>query len=111
MDLAFVMINPFFVCKDYDIEIGDESALALEVGGPQDLEVYSIVVVPDDISKMTKNLKAPVLINTKNNRGMQVILDTDKYSVRHYILEELRRQEVLKDACSDEKKGSIDNNK
>ena len=25
---------------------------------------------------------------------MQVILDTDRYSVRHYIVDELQRQEV-----------------
>jgi len=34
---------------------------------------------------------------------MQVVLDTDRYSVRHYIIEELRRQEVNVGAGSDEK--------
>ena len=56
--------------------------------------VLSIVVVREEVEKISMNLKAPIIINTKNNKGMQVILDTDRYSVRHYIVDELQRQEV-----------------
>ena len=73
--------------------------------------VLSIVVVPEDINKMTMNLKAPIIINTKNNRGMQVVLDTDKYGVRHYVLEELRRQEVIDNVGTDKKEGTSNSNK
>jgi len=89
--------------KDYDFEIPDEAVESLGIESILDVMVLSIVVVPEDISKMTMNLKAPVIINTKNNKGMQVVLDTDRYSVRHYIIEELRRQEVNVGAGSDEK--------
>lgn len=101
--LAFVVVNPFLILKDYDIEIPEEAVDGLNIESIEDVMVLSIVVVPDDISKMTMNLKAPVIINTKNNRGMQVVLDTDRYSVRHYIIEELRRQEVNVGASSDKK--------
>jgi len=110
-ELAFAIVNPFLIKKDYDIEVNDTVAESLGVEAVEDVAVYSIVVVPEDISKISMNLKAPVIINTRNNRGVQVILDTDKYSVRHYILEELRRQEVEADAGTDKEKGTVHCNK
>lgn len=92
--LAFAIVNPFLVKKDYDINISDDTIKLLSIEKEEDVELYAIVVVPEDISKMTMNLKAPVIINIKNRKGAQIILDTDKYGVRHYILDELRRQEV-----------------
>lgn len=106
-ELAFVVVDPFCIRKDYDITLEDAVLEKLGIKGPEDVLVYSIVVVPEDTSRMSMNLKAPVVINVKNNKGMQVILDTDEYSVRHYILEELQRQEVGGYACSDEKKGAV----
>jgi len=92
--LAFATVNPFMILNDYDIEIPEETVSSLNIESIEDVMVLSIVVVPDDPNEMTMNLKAPVIINVKNNIGMQVVLDTDIYSVRHYIVEELRRREV-----------------
>lgn len=98
--LAFAVINPFMILGNYDIEISEETVASLNIESITDVMVLAIVVVPEDPNKMTMNLKAPVIINTKNNSGMQVVLDTDTYSVRHYIVEELRRQEVKTGAGS-----------
>lgn len=98
--LAFAVINPFMILGNYDIEIPEETVESLNIESITDVMVLAIVVVPEDPNKMTMNLKAPVIINTKNNSGMQVVLDTDMYSVRHYIVEELRRQEVKTGAGS-----------
>ncbi|MCX7841768.1 MAG: flagellar assembly protein FliW [Clostridia bacterium] len=110
-DLAFAIVNPFMIKKDYDINISGEAASQLGIEKAEDVSVFSIVVVPEDITKISMNLKAPVIINTKNNKGAQIILDTDEYSVRHYILEELQRQEVKRDACSDTEEGTVHNHK
>ncbi|WP_312632257.1 flagellar assembly protein FliW [Mammaliicoccus sciuri] len=32
------------------------------------------------------NMKAPIVINIKTNFGMQIILQDDKYSIRHPLL-------------------------
>lgn len=93
-DLAFALVDPFRIKKDYDFDLKDEYVEALGIREPSDVMVFSIVVVPEDISKISMNLKAPLIINKNNNKAAQVILDTDKYTVRHYILDELRNQEV-----------------
>lgn len=108
---AFAVANPFMIVKDYDFELNGESVEKLDIEGLEDTAVYVIVVVPEDYEKMSMNLKAPLIINSKNKKGAQIILDTDKYTVRHYILDELRRQEAAADACSDKERGSDDCNK
>ncbi|HHW49102.1 MAG TPA: flagellar assembly protein FliW [Clostridiaceae bacterium] len=106
-ELAFAVVDPLAVKKDYDIEISDDVLEQLEIDSLEEVLVYSIVVVPEDLSKISMNLKAPVVINTRKKKGAQVVLDTDRYGVRHYILEELRRQEELDNACFDKKEEPI----
>ncbi|HHW32019.1 MAG TPA: flagellar assembly protein FliW [Clostridiaceae bacterium] len=91
-DLAFVIINPFYIKKDYEFDLEESAIQALEIEKPEDVKVYTIVVVPEDVSRISVNLRAPIIINQKNNKGMQVILDREDYSVRHYILELLQCQ-------------------
>jgi len=109
--MAFAIANPFLIVKDYDFELSDEAANKLKIEKGEDIAVYVIVVVPEELEKISMNLKAPLIINSRNKMGAQIILDTDKYTVRHYILDELRRQEVSADACTDKEEGSNDCNK
>ncbi len=90
-DLAFVIINPFIFRKDYDFEVPQNVIDRLEITSQQDVLVYSIVVVPEDVSKMTANLKAPLIINNKNKQGKQLLLDIEEYQTKHYILEEMKK--------------------
>jgi flagellar assembly factor FliW len=108
---AFVIVDPFVIRKDYEIKLSDEFLDELEIKSPTDVSVFCIVVVPEDISKMTVNLQAPLIINNVNRKGRQLILDTDRYGVRHNILEELRRQEDKNNAGADKEKGSVHNHK
>jgi flagellar assembly factor FliW len=110
-NLAFVILDPFIIIKDYELNLNRETLKELEIEKEEDVIAYSIVVVPADINKMSINLQAPLIINARNHKGMQLILDTDRYGVRHYILDELKRQEGAANACSDKKKGSINCNK
>lgn len=109
--LAFAIANPFLIKKDYEIDISDADTGLLGIENEEDVAVYSILVVPEDLSKVSMNLKAPLIINVRNKKGAQIVLDTDKYTVRHYVVDELSRQEVACNACSDEKKGSDNCNK
>lgn len=93
-ELAFALIDPFTVRKDYDFELKEEYVSLLEIEAPSQVAVYAIVVVPEDIKRISMNLKAPLVINRDKSLAAQVILDTDKYSVRHYILDELQKSEV-----------------
>ncbi len=107
-NLIFAIANPFMIKKDYDFEIDDKALAEINVTKIEDVEIYSMLVIPEDISKMTINLKAPLIINHKERLGNQVILDTDKYSVRHYIIEDLKScWEVNVDAGAFKEEGAV----
>jgi flagellar assembly factor FliW len=102
-DIAFVIINPFFIRFDYDFEVKDDLLKSIGVQNPQELAIFCIVVVPpENLNNMTINLKAPLIINPKERMGMQAILDSDKYNVRHCVLEELKKnQEIIQEVNAD----------
>lgn len=108
---AFVIVDPFVIKKDYEVNLDDEVLKELQIKDASAVMIFCIVVVPEDIKKMTVNLQAPLIINSVNKTGRQLILDTDRYSVRHYILEELQGRGEMQDAGTDEEKGSVDNTK
>jgi len=56
--------------------------------------VFTIVVVPDDITKMTANLQGPLIINTNINLAKQIILENKNYKTKHYIIEEMNNKEA-----------------
>lgn len=89
-DIAFVVIDPRIFKPDYSIDISEDVIKALKIEDISHLLIYVIVVIPDEIEKMTANLKAPIIINAKNNKAMQVVLDDDRYLIKHPILEELK---------------------
>ncbi len=90
-DVCFVVIDPYVFKKDYSPSINDKILHKLEVEDPADIRYLSIVVIPQDVSKMTANLQGPIVINAKKNIAMQVVLDDQKYSTKHYILEEMKK--------------------
>ena len=90
-DLAFVLINPFLFKPDYDFELSAEHEEELGIEQAEDVAVFSIVVLPGEIEKMSANLLAPVVINTRTRKGKQVVLQDPRYSTRHYILEEMHK--------------------
>lgn len=84
-DLAFVVINPFFVKPDYDIVIPESALEKLKIKDVSDVALYSIVVVPEKIEDMTVNLTGPIVINVREKLGKQIILDDHRYTTKHYI--------------------------
>lgn len=92
--LAFVIINPFVFKKDYEFDMPQNAIEKLHIKSHEDINIYTIVVIPEDINKMTANLAAPIVINVVNRKGKQVFLEDDRYHKRHLILEEIKKSIV-----------------
>ncbi|WP_333638029.1 flagellar assembly protein FliW [Tissierella praeacuta] len=84
-ELSFVVVNPFEIFDDYDILLPDIAINKLKIEKEEDLNIYTIVVIPEDIKKMTTNLSGPIVINRKKMLGKQVILDDERYTTKHFI--------------------------
>lgn len=87
-DLTFVITNPFEIYRDYAFDISESLVKKLELLDERDVVVYTIVVIPEDVRKMTTNLMAPIVINSRNMLAKQIIIEDEKYSSRHYIIDQ-----------------------
>lgn len=88
--LAFVVISPFEFRPNYSINLSDKDVQFLDLKEPQDAEIFAIVVIPEDSSRMTANLQGPIVINKSEKVGKQIISGNPKHKIRHYILDEMR---------------------
>lgn len=84
-DLAFIVMDPKQIVPDYAVKIGSHELTELAVTQADELDVYTLVVVPQDKAKVRTNLKAPVLINPKQRLGKQTILDKSSYPVQFLL--------------------------
>ncbi len=86
-NLAFVVVNPFNYFPKYNFTLEDSVVEKLGISSPVDVIVYIILTVEDPFENTTANLQAPIIINSKNQQAKQVVLNNDKYTTRHKILE------------------------
>lgn len=93
-DLSFIIIDPFEIFSDYDIIIPETAKNRLKIEKPEDVMVYTIVVIPENIENTTTNLLGPIVINTKEMLGKQVILDDARYNTKHLIFKKDSQGEV-----------------
>lgn len=90
-DLTFVVVEPKRIWSDYEVDVDEEDVKMLGIDKESKVLVFSIVVVPEEVEKMTANLKAPILINASNKKGKQVIMDSCRYGIKNYIMEGVRK--------------------
>lgn len=83
--LAFVLLDPTAVIDGYEVRVGPHELEELAAGGQEDLQVYTLVVVPADPRDARTNLKAPILINARARLGKQTILERSDYPIRFYL--------------------------
>jgi len=92
--LAFVSMNPFALLPDYEPVLQSHELAELSVGDSQDLAFYVLCVVKNPVADSTVNLKCPVAINPDTRVARQVILDTDRYEMRHPLAEFAKKEDA-----------------
>ena len=77
-EIALPMLKPELIKEDYDPIVEDEMLKALGSDiKDADLIVFCVLTVPADITKMTINLKAPIIVNADTLKGVQLIADNN----------------------------------
>lgn len=89
--LALPVINPFVVMKDYNPVVEDEILKKTGDFQDEDLAIFSVLTVPQDVKKMTTNLRAPILVNTQTRKGCQIITENQDYPVRYEVYDILSK--------------------
>ena len=85
-DLTLLLADPFLFFKHYNLNLDDETAVQLGLNNEEEsAAVYGIVSVPGSMDQMTINLAAPIVVNWKDQKGMQVTLRRSPYSTKHRL--------------------------
>lgn len=84
-DVALYVCDPFTIVPDYEFEVGDADAAALELRDPGDALVLVVLTVRTDPAIVTANLLGPLVINNRTGRGRQLVLAASDYSARHPV--------------------------
>lgn len=86
--LAFPVVDPFQIMETYNPMIEDDLLEPLGEFTDENLMVLLLATVPADVKKTSVNMKAPILINTRNRQAMQVIVENDDYKIKHMLIAE-----------------------
>jgi flagellar assembly factor FliW len=84
---CFVVFDPYEIIDGYRPVMEAADIRALLPKKDDRLEYLVIAVVPEDISKITVNLKSPLVLNRRTGIARQVILAND-YPIKFSLVEE-----------------------
>jgi flagellar assembly factor FliW len=84
-NICFIVTSPFLVLEDYQIDISEEAVQNLQIEKSEDVNLFVILTIPENMKDMTANLMAPIVINSTNNKAIQEIVSDDKYSIKHKL--------------------------
>lgn len=79
------VMDPLIVCPDYNPEVDDELLKPIGELVPDEILVMVTVTIPSDLTRMTVNLRGPVIINALEKKACQVIVEGDAYPVKYPI--------------------------
>lgn len=89
-NLAFPLMEPKIFKPDYAARLSAVELRELELENINQSTVFSILTIPSDVTQMTANLKAPLVINLKKQIAKQVVLQEIEYTIKHPMFKELR---------------------
>ncbi len=88
--LVLPVLNPLVVLDSYNPMIEDELLVPLDMPKEDEIMVLLAMTVPADLTKMTVNMKAPFVINTRTKKGGQIIVENTDYQIRYPIYDILQ---------------------
>lgn len=89
--LAIPIMDPAIIMPDYDPIVEDELLASLGDIKTAEIIVFVTLTVPSDISKMTSNFKAPIIVNVDNLKACQIVADNEDYVIKYPIYDIIKK--------------------
>lgn len=89
-DIAFPLLEPKLFKPEYAARLSAAELRELKLENINQSAVFAILTIPEDVTRMTANLKAPLVINLKEQVAKQVVLQENEYNIKHEMFRELR---------------------
>ena len=72
-DLRLLVTSPGILWRDYEIELDDETASNLDLGGSDDVMLLVIIHPRTPLSTSTANLFSPIVVNRRTGQADQFV--------------------------------------
>lgn len=82
---AFIVANPYTLVDDYSFDVDEPTINLLNIESEQDVFVLSVISLKEPFESSTINLQAPLIFQTIRKKARQMILNENKFSLRHPI--------------------------
>tara|TARA_Y100000768_G_scaffold387743_1_gene380097 strand:+ start:3626 stop:4189 length:564 start_codon:yes stop_codon:yes gene_type:complete len=105
-ETAFPIIEPKIFKPDYVAKLLPADMNSVSLDSISDAKIYSILTIPSDITKMSANLKAPIVINNAKKIARQIVLQDNKLSVKFEMYKELKSY-IVSYASDDRKRTNV----
>jgi flagellar assembly factor FliW len=103
-DLALPVTTPDAVMPDYNAKIPEDDLDLVGSRDLKDLALLIVVSIPEAAPwNMTANLRAPLLVNLKSRKAVQVIALNEEYSIRYVVFPENVRDAMKTAAAVEER--------
>ncbi len=87
-ELGLIVTSPYEFFEEYEVKLNDDVIKHLGIKKPEDTMIITTVTLNSDPKKITTNLQGPIVINSLNNLGEQIIIDNGKYKVKEPLMKE-----------------------
>ena len=89
--VAFPVLEPKIFCPNYVVKLLPFELENLDLRAVSEASIYTILTIPrDNVTKMSANLKAPIVINGRNCQGKQIVLQDGQLSANHSMYGEFK---------------------
>lgn len=84
-NLTFLIVEPFSFLPEYTFELSDEWSKEIGVSPENPPQIFNIVSIKEPLQQSTVNLLAPVIVNWKDCKAKQIILERVEYTTKHLL--------------------------
>lgn len=85
-NISFIITDPFMFYPEYSFKLPESARAELEIEDEKEILVAAIISVREQLESATINLQAPLVINTAQKLGKQVILHDSAYKPKHALI-------------------------
>ncbi len=83
--IALITANPYGLVEDYSFDIDHPTIELLSIEQEANIFVLGVLALKDPLETSTINLQAPIVFHSKTKTAKQMIINDNKFAVRHVI--------------------------
>lgn len=84
--LSFPLLDPKPLIPDYEIKLQESEKQLLGLEEDEEPKIYVIASIDDEGNQVTVNLRAPLIVNARNQRARQIVLSDGLWEIQHPLL-------------------------